>query len=613
MSNEEAGRRTGSETAGTEPVTSGIEAVVSRRAERKVVLIVQHPRGAEIALLAPNTPVSIGRTAPSSLRIDERTLSREHARLVLSGGRVHVEDLGSRNGIFVAGRRVERAELDIGEDVVLGNVVARVEALSPSGESLGVESEERFRRRVDEELARARQFQRPFALLLVRSIPAGVGVKAASEGPERSWIEAVRSRIRPVDRIALYGSDAAQVLLPETRADEAARIVGVIAAPLPSTEVRLVVGLAMYPDTARGVHELIERSRDAAYRATAAKPVVAAPPSGGLVEEGEAAEGALIAGSAMRALIDTVERVAGSRLPIVLHGETGTGKEVLARLIHERGPRGARRMVSVNCAVIPKDLVESTLFGHERGAFTGAMQQHKGIFEEADSGTVFLDEIGELPLAVQAALLRVLEVGAFNRVGSSREIKVDVRIIAATHRDLQVMVESGTFRADLYYRLSGFVIEIPPLRERTDELEPFARRFLQMANKANGRSVEGFEPEALELLKAYRWPGNVRELRNAIERAVVVTSGPLIRPPDLPASMRAWAGQDRPPAASSALRAPAETEPVRGAVQQYEAKLVRDALEATGWSRAEAASRLGIPVRTLSYRMKILGIKPARP
>jgi DNA-binding NtrC family response regulator len=277
-------------------------------------------------------------------------------------------------------------------------------------------------------------------------------------------------------------------------------------------------------------------------------------------------------------------------------------------------------MVRVNCGAIPKDLVESTLFGHERGAFTGAVQQQKGVFEEADGGTVFLDEIGELPLSAQAALLRVLETGCFCRVGSTREVAVDVRIVAATHRNLEAMADAGTFRADLYYRLGGVTIEIPSLAERVEDIEPLTRHFLRLANESNGRSVQGISPEAMDLLRSYGWPGNVRELRNTIERAVVVSRGTIINLEDLPTRVRGarvhadrhseqGRGSDPELLSPQPAAVVEDAAPVRGKVQQFEAKIVRDALEATGWNRAEAAKMLDIPVRTLSYRMKVLGIK----
>ncbi|WP_438007479.1 sigma 54-interacting transcriptional regulator [Sorangium sp. So ce321] len=599
-------------------------------AGRSVALLVQHTRGVQSALLAPDAPVTIGRTAPASLRIEDPTLSREHARFSLAGGRVRVEDLGSRNGTRIAGSRVKEAELEIGDEVSLGGVLVRIEALGTTGGPLGIEGEDRLRRHIDEELARAEQFRRPFALLFVRA------EQAVPAGPDhRLWLEVLRARLRPVDRIALYGPDAAHVLLPETGADEAGSIARAIAAPAQGGAC-LLVGGAVHPDAGSTVDELVERAREAARRASRAQPVELVASSSWAVESTRG--GALIAGAAMSGLLATIERVAASRIPVVLHGETGTGKEVLARLIHDGGSRKARRMVRVNCGAIPKDLVESTLFGHERGAFTGAQQQQKGVFEDADGGTVFLDEIGELPPAAQAALLRVLETGSFSRVGSPREIETDVRIVAATHRDLEAMSESGAFRADLYYRLGGVVIDIPPLRERKDEIEPLAWRFLRMANQANGRHVQGIAREAMELLQLYSWPGNVRELRNAMERAVVVTRAALVQPEDLPAPVRAARAQGEgaaeparasdpertypegvvsapppsPPPPPSTQPSELEDTPVRGKVQQYEAKILRDTLEAAGWSRTEAAKRLGIPVRTLSYRMKVLGVtKPA--
>ncbi|AGP32050.1 acetoacetate metabolism regulatory protein AtoC [Sorangium cellulosum So0157-2] len=607
---------------------AGVPSALQQSAALRIALMWRHAGKIETRLLSPDTPLVVGRSAPAALWIDDRTLSREHARFVLSGGRVWVDDLGSKNGTFLDGRRVSRARIAVGDEIVLGNVALRVQALGAGGESLDLEGEERLLRRVEDELTRARHFRRPFALLHVR-----IGAAATAEG----WIKLVRACLQPVHRVALYGTGAAQVFLPETGAEEANRIAQAIAASSIGGDARLLVGCIVYPDAGSSANELFAAAREAARRASPERPVAHGPSAAAAtVLAGEdPAVGGLIAGQRMRALLEAVKRVAASRIPVVLHGETGTGKEVLARMIHESGPRKGMRMVRVNCGAIPKDLVESTLFGHERGAFTGALQQQKGVFEEADGGTVFLDEIGELPPAAQAALLRVLEVGAFSRVGSSREIEVDVRVVAATHRDLEAMAASGAFREDLFYRLSGVVVDIPPLRERRDEIEPLARHFLRAAGEANGRDVDGVAPEALALLGAYAWPGNVRELRNVIERAVVVARGAIIEPEDLPPRVRAAeraaepervpnAGRASEPGGLSTLldsrsrssappapeEAPAEAgRPARGKVQQYEAKLLHDTLEAAGWSRAEAARRLGMPVRTLSYRMKVLGVK----
>ncbi|MGK3997196.1 sigma 54-interacting transcriptional regulator [Sorangium sp. So ce1024] len=582
---------------------------------QRLAVVVKTQHGTEIALLAPNTPLVVGRTEPVDLKVEDPTLSRRHARFALAGDRLIVEDLGSRNGTWIAGQRVDRAGIEIGDEVMLGSVLACVHVLSPTGESLGIDGEEGFLRRVNEEASRARELRRPFALLVVRAGRAGDRAPLA-----RDWLAHVREAIRPFDRIATYGPGAAQVLLPEMGTEEATRVAQRIAAARAKGGAPLLVGVAVYPDAGSTPEALISLSRDAANRATPERPVQVEGTRA--FAEGEVLEDdALVAGRAMREVLATVERVAGSRVPVILHGETGTGKEVLARALHERGPRQRKRMVRVNCGAIPRELVESTLFGHERGAFTGAAAQQKGVFEEADGGTVFLDEIGELALPAQAALLRVLETGSLCRVGSLREIAVDVRVVSATHRDLEEMVSSGAFRGDLFYRLSTVVIEIPPLRERLDEIEPLARRFLARANEGNARAVRGFTPAVLERLRAYAWPGNVRELRNVIERAVVVTRGALIDVEDLPARVRGEAAAPRAVAASEIPASATGSDPppvedegqdpagVRGRVDEYEARILREALEASGWSRKAAAERLGMPVRTLSYRMKRLGLR----
>jgi DNA-binding NtrC family response regulator len=321
---------------------------------------------------------------------------------------------------------------------------------------------------------------------------------------------------------------------------------------------------------------------------------------------------------AMRALLSMADRLAGSSVPVILHGETGSGKEVVARYLHERGPRKDRPLVSVNCAAIPAQLVESTLFGYEKGAFTGAGQRRKGVFEEADGGTVLLDEIGELPAAAQAALLRVLETRRFARVGSVKEIAVDVRVIAATHRDLEAMCAEGSFRRDLYYRLNAMVLVIPPLRERPEDVEPLARRFLK------DMAVSGplhLDPQALARLAAYGWPGNVRELRNTMERAVVVAQGDTITAADLPAALAGAPAAPGPriehphrtapppPAAPPEEAPPASAGDLRARLQAYEIQIIAETLRATGGNQSEAARRLGIPIRTLSNKVKALGLK----
>jgi len=297
---------------------------------------------------------------------------------------------------------------------------------------------------------------------------------------------------------------------------------------------------------------------------------------------------------------------------VLLSGETGSGKEVVARAIHEGGPRASKPLICVNCGGIPAQLVESTLFGHEAGAFTGAGARAKGVFEAADGGTVLLDEIGELPAPAQAALLRVLESRRFSRVGSTEEIEVDVRILAATHRDLEERCRDGRFREDLLYRLNARTLTTPPLRDRPEEIPSLAARFIEQANSDNGCAVVGLDSDALELLARYPWPGNVRELRNAMARAVVIAEGDRIGPADLPERVR---GTSLEPAGTDAealfagLPAPGEVQDLKEELARFEADLILQALEASQGDRTRAAERLGLPVRTLAYKMKAHGIR----
>ena len=291
--------------------------------------------------------------------------------------------------------------------------------------------------------------------------------------------------------------------------------------------------------------------------------------------------------AAMAELLAMLRKVAPTNATVLLQGESGTGKELVARCIHSNSPRAARAFVAVNCAALSPTLIESELFGHEKGAFTGAVAQHLGRFERAHGGTLFLDEVGELDANLQAKLLRVLQEKSFERVGGRREITADVRVVAATNRNLKAMVAEGRFRQDLYYRLSAFPLEIPPLRRRPADIPELARFFLERAAASLGRPAPHLSQPALDRLLSYAWPGNVRELENMMERVAILAEGD-VATEDLPL----------PQAESS--------RPLR--VKDIERRAIEEALEMNHGNRTRAARQLGISVRTLQYRLKEYGL-----
>jgi DNA-binding NtrC family response regulator len=304
-------------------------------------------------------------------------------------------------------------------------------------------------------------------------------------------------------------------------------------------------------------------------------------------------------GPALLAAVDLARRVAPTRSTVLLTGETGTGKEVLAGLIHRLSPRRDRPLVKVNCAALPETLLESELFGHERGAFTGADRPRIGRFEQASGGTLFLDEVGDMSPATQAKLLRVLQDQEFHRLGGTRILRTDARIVAATNRDLGQRVREGLFREDLLFRLDVIRIELPPLRERPEDVVALAQRFLrEFAGPGPGRP-RGFSEGALRRLQAHRWPGNVRELRNAIERAALLADGPRIRADDLALP---------PAAAEPAPGVRPEIPPAGVDLREVERGFVVEALQRAGWVQKDAARLLGVSRRKLNYMIRRMGL-----
>jgi DNA-binding NtrC family response regulator len=315
----------------------------------------------------------------------------------------------------------------------------------------------------------------------------------------------------------------------------------------------------------------------------------------------DSAGGEMIARSdEMRELLGLVARVAPSRASVLILGESGTGKEMVARAIHEASNRSNKAFVAVNIAAIPETLIESELFGHEKGAFTGASSSHAGRFERADGGTLFIDEIGDMPLHSQVKLLRVLQEGTVERVGSESPLPVDVRVIAATHRDLDQAIADGDFREDLFYRLNVVRLSLPPLRRRKSDILPLVEHFIERYARLNEKAVTGVSREALDLLMKHAWPGNVRELENAIEGAVVLTRNNLIGLRDLPASI----GGERPMKAGSCFPGDDESLPLLERIERFEKHFVLKALEESGGNKTEAARLLRMSDKNIRDRLK---------
>jgi diguanylate cyclase (GGDEF)-like protein len=423
---------------------------------------------------------------------------------------------------------------------------ARLYRLAVEDPETGLYGPTYFRKRMQEEIDRGLEAGRPVSLVLAAF--EGMDALVREGGPDagsealRGAVDAMRGTLRSMHLAARWDREEIAVLLPETPrgvADEIAESLRAAVASSAGTDdlppLRLAVGVATAPEDAGSAAFLEDAAgrglREARERRGAAEPAATfGAPAG--VDQAEA-ESLGFRSAKSLLLLDALNRVATSDVPVLVLGETGAGKEVVADIVHGKSRRSDGPLVKVNCAALPGPLLESELFGYERGAFTGADRRHAGRFEQADGGTLFLDEIGEMPTALQVKLLRVLQDGRVQRLGGTEAVDVDVRIIAATNRDLPALIEAGQFREDLYFRLNVLSVVVPPLRARREDIPLLAERFLRQASLAHGGGTRQFTPEALDLLHRHSFPGNVRELRNMVERAVVGAKGDRITPGDL--------------------------------------------------------------------------------
>lgn len=528
--------------------------------------------------LDANRDVIIGRTPGCTVVIDDASISRQHARLTV-GPRytLTITDLGSANGTSIHGHQIEPqrpTSIEIGEAVTLGKAILVIHddadgrrRVLPRDQLL-VAIDDRCRESADSNL--------PFRVAAIVTV---------HELDEAELVEAVAPELRAQDTIGRLGAREWVVVIDDVPPGRAMSGVRRASERLRARSLAATIGIATWPRDGRSASELL------------------AAASGGATKRRDVTE--IVIGKTTEALFATVDRIAASDLSVLVLGETGVGKEIVAQRLHQRSARVGKPLLKLNCAALNEQLLESELFGHVRGAFTGADQLKVGLLVAADGGTVFLDEIGELSLSMQAKLLRVLEDGEVRHVGAVEPRPVDVRFIAATNQRLD---DPARFRPDLYFRISGAVIEIPPLRERPDEILPLARLFLHDIAERQGGDPLVLDDGAARVLETYGWPGNVRELRNAIERAAVVCDGGTIEPGDFPIAEMKGASRLTPPPSGNEgpteVLLPRRGSPDRGTIVSV--------LAASGGNQVLAAAQLGVHRRTLMRWMDLMNIPRPR-
>jgi DNA-binding NtrC family response regulator len=517
--------------------------------------------------------VTIGRAPTNDIRIDDESISRAHAVLEI-GAQLVVRDRGSANGTWVGNQRLaadQGGSISADEPFRLGNVTLIVQRRAVRMPSRRLITHEEFERRVADEYAAALRHGSTFSLVHIVT-------------PSRSDVLGfVNALLRDDDAVAAYGGAELEVLLVD-ELDQMSRVVQRLQAVIASRRLTASVGVATYPADGREIDGLAEVARSRAR----GRPEL--PPQH---------DNLVVVGEVMIALHELVTRVAQADISVLLLGETGVGKEVFAELIHRLSSRASRPFVRLNCAAFTETLLESELFGYERGAFTGATQAKPGLLETADGGVLFLDEVGEMHASTQAKLLRVLDEHKVLRLGALTPRPLDVRIVSATNRDLEAECKRGNFREDLLYRLNALSITIPPLRERKGEIEALATSFAQRYAARQGRAPTRITSDALTLLRNYSWPGNIRELRNVIERALVLCTGEAIDVGDLPVEkFRADAA------------APVRPKPTAANENDERLQIVA-ALEACAGNQTHAAKYLGISRRALIKKLDRFGV--ARP
>jgi two-component system response regulator AtoC len=550
------------------------------------VLVVEPDSSRRVSLPQAGS-VLIGRDAEAQVKIDHRSVSRRHASLWLEDGVIRVTDEGSHNGTSVNGERIDGSRLLAGGDTIsVGDVVLVLYAHQITASPIGPVDEARWRTRLAEELERAASYGRALSVAVLR------GEHLAAHGA------GVASELRRLDVVALDGEACLLLLLPELDGAAARELLdGMFLG-------QMSAGLASYPVDAVDADTLLGIARRAARVAGPGRVAGLEATAETLDLDGRRV---LVADPGMARQLDLLRRLAVTSLPILVVGETGVGKENAAYALHFYGKRRGEPFLAINCAAIPEALVESTLFGHEKGAFTGASAARAGLLEAAGGGTVLLDEIGELPLGLQAKLLRALDSGRLTRVGGTHEQAFAARVVAATNRDLEAEVKAGRFRQDLFFRLGATVL-LPPLRARRAEIPLLLRAFTDEARAQASLPPLTFTPAAMQLLNGYAWPGNVRDLRLVAEVLAATVEDDRVEPSDLPERLGPPPEPPRPARPPASAATTSGFRPLAEEIEDLERTRMREALASAGGVKTKAAALLGMPIRTFSYKMKHLGL-----
>jgi two-component system response regulator AtoC len=539
--------------------------------------------------LPPRGSLLVGRGEGVEIRLMNPGVSTRHARVNVEEGGFTIEDLESRNGVQIRGQRIAAGEatpLAPGEAALLGTAVVLIQRKSRQLQQRRSLPHGYFELRLAEECDLAQDQGSGAAFSLAR-------LDVDRDFPTDSFVETATECLRPSDIVGTYAPNAFEILLRRTTAEGAERSLAPLVEKLERLGAAPRRSFAHFPADGRTAHALLQKA------CAGLRPLV----------EGALRPGVIVLDPRMRDLYQLAEKAAGSNINVLILGETGAGKEILAETLHRASKRADGPFLCLNCAALTENLLESELFGHERGAFTDAKAAKPGLLESASGGTVFLDEIGEMSAALQAKVLRVIETKQVTRVGGLRPVPIDVRFLSATHRDLVQEIRDKRFRSDLYYRLNGLRLEIPPLRERPVEIRALCEAFLAELAKQSGQKVgPRLSEDAASLLESYAWPGNVRELRNVMERALLLSDGGDIEPEHLP--LETFPTLERIPSAAIE-EDPGPSDARWSAEQRTERARILEALRAEGGNQSRAARRLGISRGVLMARLDTFEI--ARP